>query len=123
MIIKTCTLTRLNRKADRSVSLSFVTMTEQSTKEMADLDAMHQQDCILAIKPAENQFNDSEMRDLDSIDVDLYDNNKSQSKRIRNVLWRLHEQELGRKPTQEEFKEYYRIKTEQIIEHFKNKLD
>ena len=122
MIIKLTTLTRLSRKADKSVSLTFNTSTEQSSDEYLLLDKMFQQDCLIAIKEGGSQFKDVELNDLDSIDLDIYDNKKSQSQRIRNVLWKLQEQELKREPTHEEFKEYYRIKTEQLIEHFKNKL-
>ena len=123
MIIKICTFTRLNRKADKSVNLSFNTMAEQTTHEMSALDGLFQQDCVIAIKPFENQFNDKELEDLDAIDLDIYDQNKTQSQRIRAVLWRLQEQELKREPTKDEFKEFYRLKTEQIIQHFKSKLD
>ena len=122
MIIKLTTLTRLNRKADKSVSLTFNTSTEQSSEEYVLLDRLFQQDCLIAIKEGSSQFKDVELNDMDSLDLDIYDNKKSQSQRIRNVLWKLQEQELKREPTHDEFKEYYRIKTEQLIEHFKNKL-
>jgi hypothetical protein len=122
MIIKLTTLNRLSRKADKSVSITFTTAMEQTSEEYLNLDRLFQKDCILAIKEGDSQFKDVELNDLDSIDLDIYDNKKSQSQRIRNVLWKIQEQELKREPTHEEFKEYYRIKTEQLIEHFKNKL-
>ena len=123
MIIKICTLNRLNRKADKSVSLTFTTMQEQTTNEMTALDALFQNDCVIAVKPFDSQFNDKEIEDIDAIDLDIYDHNKTQSQRLRAVLWRVHEHELGRQPSKEEFKEFYRIKTEAIIDHFKNKID
>ena len=43
---------------------------------------------------------------------------KSQSQRLRNVLYKVWQQD-----GEGEFKEYYRHQTERIIEHFKNKLD
>lgn len=123
MIIKLVTLTRANRKADKSVSISFTTMQEQTTNEMAALDALFQQDCIIAIKPIETPFLDKELSDLDSIDLDLEDTSKTPSKRLRNVLWRLQEKELKRKPTDDEFKEFYKIRMEKLIELIKQKLD
>lgn len=123
MIVKLTTLTGLRRKTDRSVSITFNTMLEQTSSEYLDLDTLFQRDCIIAIKEGDSKFKDVELDDLDSIDTDLYDEKKSQSKRIRNVLWKIHEQELGHKPSNIEFKEFYRIKTEQIIQHFKSKLE
>jgi len=122
VIIKLVTLTGANRRADKSASIKFTTALEQSTAEMSELDTLFQQECVIAIKESETPFLDSELKDLDSLKVDLYDSSKSQSKRIRNVLWKNQEYELKRKPTDEEFREYYRIKTEAIIEHFKSKL-
>jgi hypothetical protein len=124
MIIKLTTLTRASRKADKSVNISFNTTTEQSVQEMAELDAMHNQTCIVAIKPEDTPFQDNELKDLDSIDMDLEDKTKTPSKRLRSVLYRLWEQEnngVNNLPT--EFKEYYKLTMEKIITHYKGKLD
>lgn len=123
MIIKLATLTRANRRADKSVSISFTTMQEQTTNEMAVLDALFQQDCIIAIKPSETPFLDKELSDLDEVDLDLEDTSRTPSKRLRNVLWRLNEKELNREPTKDEFKEFYKIRMEKLIELIKQKLD
>ena len=123
MIIKLVTLTRVNRRADKSISLSFTTMQEQTTTEMSALDTLFQQDCVIAIKPSETPFLDKELSDLDSIDLDLEDTSKTPSKRLRNVLWRLQEKELKREPTHEEFKDFYKIRMEKLIELIKQKLD
>ena len=117
MIVKTTTLTGLRRRADKSVSMTFTTMQELSSNDYMMLDKLFQADCVIAIK--ESDFVDVELDDLDSLDVDLYDSKKSQSKRIRNTLWKVQESELGRKPNDDEFKEFYRVKTNQIIEHYK----
>lgn len=123
MIIKLATLTRANRRADKSVSISFTTMQEQTTSEMSALDALFQQDCIIAIKPSETPFLDKELSDLDEVDLDLEDTSRTPSKRLRNVLWRLNEKELNREPTKDEFKEFYKIRMEKLIELIKQKLD
>ena len=123
MIIKLCTLDGLRRRADKTVSLTLRTSIEQTSEEMKDLDLFFQQHLVVAIKPEKSLFTDAEIDDLSNINVDLYDSAKSQSKRMRAVIWRLQEQELKRPPTKEEFSVYYNLKTEAIIEHFKNKLD
>lgn len=123
MIIKLTTLTRANRRADKSVSISFTTMDEQTNAQMAELDALFQQDCLLAIKPSETPFLDKELKDLDSVDMDLEDTRKTPSKRLRDVLWVLQKQELGRIPTDIERKEFYKIRMEQIINLIKNRLE
>ena len=119
MITKLVTLTRVNRKADKSISLSFNTATEQTSEELKVLDMMFQTTCVIAVKPEETPFLDSELKDLDSLDIDLEDTTKTPSKRLRNVLYRLWEQE-GRAG---DFKEFYKNRMEQLITMIKNKLD
>ena len=123
MIIKLCTLDGNRRKADKTISLNICTAVEQTTQEMAELDAMFQQHILVAIKEEDTPFTDVELEDLSNVNVDLYDTSKSQSKRIRNVIWRLQEQDLKRPPTKDEFSVFYNLKTEAIIEHFKKRLD
>jgi len=118
MIVKLCVLNSVRRKADRSLIMSFETLTEQSSHELHQLDEMFQQDCVIAIKPEETPFLDAEIKDLDSIDMDLEDNTKTPSKRLRNVLYRLYEKEDNG-----EFKDFYKSQMERIINHFKGKLD
>ena len=119
MIIKQVTLTRSLRKADKSVSISFNTNLEQSTSEMAELDAMFQQQCVIAIKPEETPFLDSEVKDLDAIDSDLEDTTKTPSKRLRNALYVLWDQ--GVKDV--EFKEFYKNRMNRLIEQIKSRLE
>lgn len=119
MIIKQVTLTRSNRKADKSVSISFNTALEQSTNEMAELDALFQQNCVIAIKPEDTPFLDAELKDLDSIDMDLEDTTKTPSKRLRSVLWILWDQ--GVKDV--EFKEFYKNRMNRLIDQIKDRLE
>jgi len=121
VIIKAATLTGISRRADRSANLRFVTMTEQTSEEMKLLDMMFQQTCLIAIKPEDSPFLDAELKDLDSVDLDLYDNNKSPSKRIRNCLYILWEQsEIDHE--KEPFPEFYKIKMDKLIDMIKQKL-
>ena len=120
MILKIATFDRSNRKADRSISMTFTTSTEQSTQDLAELDMIHQQTCVIAIKPDESGLNKDELEALENLDVDLYDKPKSKSQRFRNVLFVLHEQNGGSK---EDFKDFYDNQWEKIIGHYKDKLE
>lgn len=120
MIIKLATLTRSNRKADKSISISFTTTTEQTVSELSELDSLFQQTCLIAIKEGDTPFLDNELQGLDAIDMDLEDNTKTPSKRLRNVLYRLWEQDSK---LDTDFKSFYKIRMEKIIEQIKTRLD
>ena len=92
----------MSRRKDRSVSLRFITQ-EKTSVEVMKIDEM----------------NTDEVEELDNIDLDLYDAPKSQSQRLRSVLFVLWKQE----GEEGEFKKFYKQKTEEIIQHFKNKLE
>lgn len=104
------------RRKDRTVSLRFITQ-EKSSIEVMNIDAMLDQFGIMYFR-GEEKMNADEVEELDNIDLDLYDEPKSQSQRLRNVLFILWKQEgeAG------DFKKFYKQKTEEIIQHFKNKL-
>ena len=121
MIIKLVTLTRSSRKSDRSATISFNTRQEQTGQEMTELDALFQHDCIIAIKKGDAPFKDEEIKGLEDIDVRIYDNKKSQSKLMRESMWRAQREILNRNPTEDEFNEYYKTETNTIIRHYNNK--
>ena len=118
MIIKLYDITGFRPKADGSVSLGINTAFEQSPKDKAELLSIHGKRCMVAIKPEESPFLDSELKDMDSVDMDLEDTSKTPSKRLRNVLFRLWEQ----KP-EGEFKDFYKSRMERLISLIKEKLD
>ena len=64
-------------------------------------------------------LNPDEVEELDALEADLYDQPKSQSQRLRNVMY-VRWQQLG---SPGDFKSYYRTETEKIINHYKSKLD
>jgi hypothetical protein len=109
-------LDRYNRRKDKSVSLTFITQ-EKSSSEIMDIDSMIDGFGYLYFRP-EERLSKEEIAELDKLDTDLYDNPKSQSQRLRNVLYKNWEQEgsVG------EFKDYYKYHTEKIIRHYKDKL-
>jgi hypothetical protein len=63
----------------------------------------------------------AEIDELNDVDIEI--EGKTKSQRLRAVLWRLQEQEIGRKPTPEEFREFYSQRMEALIEQIKNRLD
>ena len=118
MIIIPAILEGLVSRKDKSFRLTFGT-NELAPDKVGSLATINQKFCFLAIK--DQEFDNAETLMLDNIDADLYDDkSKTQSQRIRSVLFRNWQQTPeGFK----DFKEYYRFKTEQIIEHYKSKLD
>ena len=104
------------RRKDRTVSLRFLTQ-EKTSAEVMQIDETLHQFGILYFR-GEELMNSDEIEELDKIELDIYDEPKTQSQRMRNVLFILWKQE-GEKG---EFKKFYKQKTEEIIQHFKNKL-
>ena len=104
------------RRKDRTVSVRFITQ-EKTSAEVAEIDQMVDTFGVLYFR-GEDTFNRDEVEELDAIELDLYDEPKSQSQRLRNVLYKVWEQHK-----EGTFKEFYRHETERIIQHYKNKLD
>jgi hypothetical protein len=102
-------------RKDGSVSLSFSTQELTSDKVM-QIHAMLNSYGAIHFKAGE-KLNEEDIALIDGVDLDL-GNGKSQSQRLRGVLYRLWEQsgKVG------EFKDFYRVHTEKIIEHYKTKL-
>ena len=103
------------RRKDRTVSLRFITQ-EKTSGEVADIDRLVDTFGILYFR-GEEKMNRDEVDELDAVELDLYDEPKSQSQRLRNVLYKVWLQD----PTGT-FKEYYKHETERIIQHYKGKI-
>lgn len=99
---------------DGSVSITFET-PECSPGKAAELFSLR--NAIAYLYVSANQITREEQKITDSLDPEL--NNKSQSQRIRNVLYLLHQQANEGFKT---FDEYYKAKTELYIDHLKSKL-
>lgn len=126
-LVITAGLEGVNSRKDNTMSLRFSTQELTTTEKMKILEAQNGFG-ILVFKYDNESLTQQEIDELDQIEVDLYDNNKTQSQRIRAVLWRLFEQDELKGHESEElkkelFKDFYRTKTEQIISHFKTKLE
>lgn len=119
-------LKNYNRRSDNSVSLRVDSLTEMSSEDIADIDR-HRGDVAIVVLTDSIVGNEVYV-DIDDIlrnlpENDTLENYKSPSKRFRDVLWRLLEQRLGRKPSEEEFAEYYKKEYEKIINHYKDKFE
>jgi|TARA_R110002050_G_scaffold65074_2_gene141196 uncharacterized Fe-S cluster-containing protein len=105
------------RRKDRTVSLRFITQ-EKTSSEVMNIDETLDQFGVLYFRGQE-QMNKEEISELDNVELDLYDDPKTQSQRLRNVLFVFWKQE----GSNGDFKKFYKQKTEEIIQHFKNKLE
>ena len=119
-------LKNYNRRSDNSVSLRADSLIEMSSEDIADIDR-HRGDVAIVVLTDSVVGNEVNV-DIDDIlknlpENDTLENYKSPSKRFRDVLWRLLEQRLGRKPSEEEFADYYKREYEKIIEHYKDKFE
>ena len=108
------------RRKDRTVSLRFVTQ-EKTSSDVMDIDSLTNAFGILYFR-GEEQLNTDEIEELELEKDEAkreFDEPKTQSQRLRNVLFILWKQggESG------EFKTFYKQKTEDVIQHFKNKIE
>ena len=106
-----------NRK-DKTCSLRFITQ-ELKPSEVAHIHGMIDTFGYLYFK-GENEMSQVELDELDKLNTDLYDRPKTQSQRIRNTLFILWNQ----KPEGfTEFKDYYKWKSDRIIQHLKDQIE
>lgn len=106
------------RKKDRSISLRFVT-GEKGSHEVMEIDQLTDTYGWLYFRMGEESLSKDEVDELDALESDLYDQPKTQSQRLRGVLFKRWQQ-VG---SPGEFKQYYKTETEKIINHYKHKLD
>ena len=119
-------LKNYNRRADDSVSLKLDSLTEVSSKDIAEIDS-HRGDVAMVVLTDSLVGNEINV-DIDEIlknlpENDLYDNYKTPSQRLRNVLYVQLEQKIGSKPTKEDFADYYKRKMEVFIGEIKETLE
>jgi hypothetical protein len=119
-------LKKASRRADEGVSLFCDSLIEISSKEFGDLDS-HRGDVAFLVLTDVVLGNEVNI-DVDDIIKNLPQNDaqpnyKSPSKRFRDILWRLLEQKLKHKPTEEEFADYYKREYDKICSHYKEKFD
>ena len=106
-----------SNRRDRSVVLRFETQ-EQTPQQIARLHSMLDEFGALYFK-GNGEITSAEREELDALETDIFDNPKTQSQRLRNVLFKLWKNEPE---GFDEFAKYYKFRTDKVIQHFKDKL-
>jgi hypothetical protein len=103
-------ITSIRSKNDRSLGISLST-PELTVEERSEFMNLQSVECMTLFEPISEKVNMVEIKSEVST--------KTQSQRLRAVIFILWKQE-GENGT---FEEYYRIKTEQIIDWLKTKIN
>ena len=120
-LLKQCTLDGVTRRKDKSLKISFITSLEQSSNELMEVDKLLDTNGILYYKDSEGLSTD-EINQIDKVVLDK-PNGKTQSERLRNVLYLYCKQKIGKEPTKEQFAEFYQKYTEKYIQYIKDQLN
>jgi predicted GTPase len=120
-LLKQCTLDGVTRRKDKSLKISFITSLEQSSSELMEVDKLLDSSGVLYFKQSAGLSTD-EITQIDKVVLDK-PNGKTQSERLRNVLYIYCKQKIGKEPTKEQFAEFYQKYTEKYITYIKDQLD
>lgn len=107
----------VSSRKDKTLSIKLGS-NELGPEKAAVIMSMNQEAVFCYIKA--NEIQDDEQEMVNGLETDLYDSQKSQSKRIRSVLFLLWKKD---NEGFTEFKDYYKNKTEKYIDFIKSKLD
>lgn len=118
-------LQRATRRAGEEIGFTLTSLLEISSKELGEIDSYRGSVCFLVL--TDSTIGNEVKIDIEDIlknlpENDAIDNYKSPSKRFRDILWRLLEQDLGRQPSKEEFADYYKREYDKICHHYKDKF-
>ena len=117
MLIIPAILSTFTSLKDKTLKLVFET-NEVTPEQMTNIAKNLQQFGYLAFKT--ELFKQKEIDSLDNLDTKYQSKGKSNSQRLRNVLFVKFEQDNNGFKT---FNDFYDSEMNIIIEHFKNKLD
>jgi hypothetical protein len=117
MLIIPSILSTFTSLKDKTLKLVFET-NEVTPEQMTNIAKNLQQFGYLAFK--KEAFKQSDTDALKSLDTEYQSKGKSNSQRLRSVLWIAFGQN---KKGYNDFNEYYDSEMNKIIEHYKNKLD
>jgi hypothetical protein len=120
-LLKQCSLDGVTRRKDKSLKISFITSLEQSSTELMEVDKLLDSNGILYYKDSEGLSTD-EITQIDKVVLEK-PSGKSQSERLRNVLYIYCKQKIGKEPTKEQFAEFYQKYTEKYITFIKDQLN
>jgi hypothetical protein len=117
MLITGAILSSYQSLKDKTLKLVFET-NEPTPEQIVEVAKLSQSFGFLAFK--KDDFKQDEKEMLDNLESDYEDKGKSKSQRLRGVLYRNYEfKDEGYKT----FSDYYASKMENLINHFKGKLD
>jgi len=111
MLIREVTLDRSNRRADKSVSLTFTTNLEQSSTEFMEIDKLDKSAGVLVFKPS-GRLTEQEVQEIEKIQIEV--NGKTHRERLRNVLFVAWEQSESEKDFNTFYADYYETQIQKI---------
>lgn len=114
----TATVEGFRTLQDRSVKLTLMTQ-ELSPSDCGDLFSFQGKFCKVLLTDA-NVISPDMIKATEQTEVEDWEKKKSQGSRLRGVLFLLFEKDKEGHLT---FDSFYQAKTNQIIEHYKSKLD
>jgi hypothetical protein len=117
MIVIPANLETIKTLKDRTISLVFETQ-ELKPSDAGSLFSLINQYGYLAFNP--ESFSEDQVKLITSLKVDEFDKEKSDSKRMRNVFFRLWEQN---KNGYDDFNLYYKYRMNDLIEMLKGEFD
>lgn len=116
-LLTTGTLASYRPRTDGSFNIT-VNIVIPSKEQKGIIDDMFQQEVVVYMREG-SEITVDEIEIIDNIDIEL-GNSKTPSQRLRNTLYVL----WSDKPEGfTQFKEFYKFKMEQIINHLKSKID
>jgi hypothetical protein len=120
-LLKQMTLDGVSRRKDKSLKISFITATEQTSQELMEVDKLLDSSGVMYYKQSTGLSTD-EIKQIDKVTLDK-PNGKSNSVRLRNVLYVYCKQKIGKEPTKEQFAEFYNKYMDKYITYIKDQLD
>ena len=105
---------------DKTIKLTFY-CNELTPQQLMKVAENAQQFGFLAFK--NEKFKTNELDSIDKLDTEYQSKGKSNSQRLRSVLYLTYEQKNNRFKDGMNFNEFYDFEMNKIIEHYKNKLD
>lgn len=117
MLLTGAILSSFQSLKDKTLKLVFETQ-EPTPELLGSIASLNQSFGYLAFK--KENFTEEEKTLIDNLKTDFEDTGKSQSQRLRGVLFRNFEQN---NKGYDVFTDYYRAEMERLINHYKKKLD
>jgi hypothetical protein len=116
MIVINAQLESFRSLKDRTIKLSFETQ-EPTPEQLQEIALNNQKEGYLIFSGS--QLNESQIDAIDKSSSDLYDSQKTPSKRLRNVLYVWFEQDSKGFTT---FEDFYHYQMNGLIDNIKQKL-